>query len=88
MAVLIDSPLWLYRGVKHAHLVSDRSYDELHVFAGEIGLPLRAFQGDHYDVPLHMISYALESGAIQVDPRELLGRLIGAGLRRKRSKRF
>ena len=50
MAVLIDSPVWPWRGRRWSHLVSDVSYEELHAFAGtELGIPRRAFQGDHFD---------------------------------------
>jgi hypothetical protein len=31
--------------------VSVESYDELHAMAAALGIPRRAFQGDHYDVP-------------------------------------
>ncbi len=52
MALLIDTPVWPWRGRLWSHLVSDVSYDELHAFVeAELGIPRRAFQGDHYDVP-------------------------------------
>ena len=52
VAVLIDTPVWPWRGRRWSHLVSDVSYDELHAFvAAELGIPRRAFQGDHYDIP-------------------------------------
>jgi Protein of unknown function (DUF4031) len=52
VAVLIDSPVWPWRGRRWSHLVSDLDYDELHAFVAEhLGIPRRAFQGDHYDIP-------------------------------------
>ena len=51
MAVLIDEPIWWFKGRRWSHLVSDVSYDELHAFAERAGIPRRGFQGDHYDVP-------------------------------------
>src|SRR4029450_3718553 len=52
VAVLIDTPVWPWRGRRWSHLVSDVSYEELHAFVEtELGIPRRAFQGDHYDVP-------------------------------------
>jgi Protein of unknown function (DUF4031) len=33
MAVLIDAPIWWFRGRRWSHLVSDVSYEELHAFA-------------------------------------------------------
>ncbi len=87
MALLIDPPVWPWRGRRWSHLVSDVSYDELHAFVqGELGIPRRAFQGDHYDVPEDLYDEAVRSGAQAVGCRELLTRLRGAGLRlRKRA---
>ena len=85
MALLIDKPVWPWRGRLWSHLVSDVSYDELHAFVqGELGIPRRAFQGDHYDVPEELYDVAVAAGAEPVGGRELLSRLVGAGLRRKK----
>ena len=82
MAVLIDTPVWPWRGRKWSHLVSDVSYDELHAFVtAELGIPRRAFQGDHYDVPEDLYDIAVAAGAEPVGARELLSRLLAAGLR-------
>ena len=51
MAILVDEPLWWWRGRRWCHLVSDVSLTELHEFAATIGIPARSFQGDHYDIP-------------------------------------
>ncbi len=88
MTVLIDSPVWPWRGRRWSHLVSDVSHDELHAFvAAELGIPRRAFQGDHYDVPEELYEHAVTAGALPVGSRELLSRLRAAGLRRKKSRR-
>ena len=85
MTVLIDTPVWHWRGRRWSHLVSDVSYEELHAFvAAELGIPRRAFQGDHYDIPEDLYDVAIEAGAQPVDARELLSRLRAAGLRRKK----
>jgi hypothetical protein len=86
VSVLIDSPVWPWRVRRWSHLVSDVSYDELHAFVtAELGLPRRAFQGDHYDIPEDLYDIAVEAGAVPVGARELLSRLVAAGLRvRKR----
>ena len=81
MAVLIDEPLWWFRGRRWSHLVSDTSLDELHTFAQGVGIPRRAFQGDHYDVPEEHRPTMLEAGAVEVESRELVRRLRAAGLR-------
>jgi len=82
VAVLIDTPVWPWRGRRWSHLVSDVSYDELHAFvAAELGIPRRAFQGDHYDIPEDLYDVAVAAGAEPVGARELLARLLAAGLR-------
>jgi hypothetical protein len=87
VALLIDDPVWPWRGRRWSHLVSDVSYEELHAFVqGELGIPRRAFQGDHYDVPEELHDVAVAAGAQAVDGRELLGRLMAAGLRRKKPR--
>ena len=87
MAVLIDSPVWAWRGRLWSHLVSDVSYDELHEFvARELGIPRRAFQGDHYDIPADLYDIAVAGGAEPVGARELLSRLRGAGLRLRKTR--
>ena len=83
MTVLVDAPIWRWRGRLWAHLVSDQSVDELHAFAAELGLPPQAFHGDHYDLPSDLRDDAIALGAIAVDGRELVRRLRAAGLRRR-----
>lgn len=82
MAVLIDTPVWPWRGRLWSHLVSDVDYEELHAFVStELDIPRRAFQGDHYDVPEELYDRAIAAGAEPVGCRELLQRLVAAGLR-------
>jgi hypothetical protein len=81
MAVLIDQPLWWWRGRRWCHLVSDESLAELHAFAASAGIPRRGFQGDHYDVPEEHRDRLVAAGAREVDSRELVRRLRAAGLR-------
>nr|WP_246314608.1 DUF4031 domain-containing protein [Kineococcus aurantiacus] len=64
-----------------AHLASDTSSAELHAFADLLGVPRRAFEGDHYDVPVERIPEAVALGAELVTTRELLARVRAAGLR-------
>jgi len=84
MAILVDRAVWPWRGRRWAHLVSDESYDELHRFAARLGIPRRAFQGDHYDVPTEYRDRAIELGAEAVDSRVLVRRLRESGLRKPR----
>lgn len=81
MAVLIDPPYWPAHGTRFSHLVSDVSYVELHDFAAANGLPERAFDRDHYDVPMARYEMLVAAGALAVDSRVLLARLVAAGLR-------
>ncbi|MEM9517283.1 MAG: DUF4031 domain-containing protein [Actinomycetota bacterium] len=81
MAILIDEPRWWWRGRRWCHLVSDVSYDELHDFAAELGIPRRVFQGDHYDIPEEHRDEVVAAGAVEVESRELVRRLRAAGLR-------
>jgi hypothetical protein len=81
VAILVDDARWWHRGLRWCHLVSDESLDELHAFAQRVGLPRRAFHGDHYDVPEEHRAAVVEAGAREVDSRELLRGLRTAGLR-------
>lgn len=84
MTVYIDPPTWPGRGLLWSHLVSDVSYDELHLFAASLGIPRRAFERDHYDLPAHRYADAVAAGAIEVSSREVVRLLHAAGLRRPR----
>ena len=86
MAVLVDEPIWPFRGSLWCHLVSDTSYEELHELASRLGIPLRGFQGDHYDVPADLRDAAIALGAQPVSGRELITRLRAAGLRRRKGE--
>lgn len=69
------------------HLVSDTSLRELHSFADWIGVPRRAFQGDHYDIPEEARPVAIEEGAIVVTSREIVLALYACGIRRPPAER-
>lgn len=81
MTVLIDPPSWPAHGTVFSHLVSDSSLEELHAFARAAGLPERAFDRDHYDVPAHRCAELVARGAVPVSGRELVRRLVASGLR-------
>ena len=84
--ILIDPPAVPAHGRLWSHLVSDTSYDELHEFAAAHGIPARGFERDHYDVPDQFYDRLVEAGAVPVSSRELVGRLVRAGLRRRKSE--
>lgn len=81
MAILVDQPRWPAHGTVWAHLVSDRSLEELHAFARANGLPSRSFDLDHYDVPAERLEQLVAAGARPVTGRELVARLHASGLR-------
>lgn len=87
MALLLDEAHWHWRGRMWCHLVSDHSLDELHAFAEWIGVPRRAFQGDHYDIPEEARPVAIEEGALVVTSREIVLALYAAGMRHRPADR-
>ena len=85
--ILVDPPTWPGHGRLWSHLISDSSYDELHAFARAVGIPVRGFERDHYDVPAELYEQVVAAGAVPVSSREVVRRLDAAGLR-KRKRRF
>ena len=81
MAVYLDPPLWPAHGTHFSHLISDTSLDELHAFAAAAGIPERAFDGDHYDVAEARYDALVGAGAVPVEGRVLVRKLIASGLR-------
>jgi predicted metal-dependent HD superfamily phosphohydrolase len=89
MALYLDPPLWPAHGTHFSHLVSDSSLEELHAFAAGAGIPERAFDCDHYDVPERRFDDLVAAGAIPVEARILVRKLMASGLRipaRERNK--
>jgi len=86
VAILVDPATWPGRGRLWCHLVSDTSYDELHAFAQACGIPGRAFERDHYDIPAERRHEVVAAGAVEVRSRELVQRLTAAGLRRPKHR--
>lgn len=84
MSLLVDPPAWPAHGRLWSHLVSDESLPELHAFASGLGVPRQAFDRDHYDVPAEAYAAVVAAGAEPVDSRELVARLVRAGLRQRR----
>lgn len=82
--ILIDPPVWPAHGTTFSHLVSDVSHEELKEFARAAGLPDRAFDRDHYDIPASRYDDLVALGAAPVRAKELVQRLIASGLRRRK----
>jgi len=83
MAIMIDDAQVPAHDRLWCHLASDLSFDELHAFVGQFQIPARGFDGDHYDVPVERRDVLVAAGAELVTSRELVRRLIAAGLRRR-----
>ncbi|WP_426988469.1 DUF4031 domain-containing protein [Pseudarthrobacter sp. Y6] len=89
MAIYLDPPVWPAHGTHFSHLISDTSLAELHAFAAAAGIPDRAFDGDHYDVAERRFDDLVAVGAIPVEARILVRKLIASGMRipaRQRNK--
>ena len=86
--ILVDLPTWPAHGRLWSHLASDTSYAEVHAFAERLGLPPRAFDGDHYDLVEDRYADAVDAGARPVTSREIVLALRAAGLRRRKRSRL
>jgi 8-oxo-dGTP pyrophosphatase MutT (NUDIX family) len=86
MAIWIDPPSWPAHGRLWSHVISDTSYDELHVFAAQAGIPARGYDGDHFDVPEESYAALVAAGARPTDGKELARLLRGSGLRFQKRK--
>lgn len=85
MTVMVDAAVWRWQDGRWAHMASDSSLEELHTFAARLGLPRVGFHGDHYDVDERTRTRAIRLGALETDPRRLVGCLRRAGMRRRRT---
>lgn len=86
MTLLIDPANSPGHGRLWSHLASDSSYAELHHFAQSLGIPQRGFDRDHYDIPAERYDAVVDAGATPVTSRELIARLLAAGLRRRKAE--
>jgi muramoyltetrapeptide carboxypeptidase len=86
VTLLIDPPNSPGHGRLWSHLASDTSYAELHRFAQSLGIPQRGFDRDHYDIPAERYGSVVAAGAVPVSSRELIARLLAAGLRRRKAE--
>lgn len=84
VAIYVDPPRWSGHGRLWSHLVSDDSVEELHAFAAAAGIPRRAYEGDHYDVPAERYQELVAAGALPVETRQLLRILVDSGLRMRK----
>lgn len=59
------------------HMIADTEA-ELHAMADRIGLPRRAYQGDHYDLVPEGRAFALAFGAEEMETRTMARRVCAA----------
>jgi hypothetical protein len=86
MTIIVDPPNAAGHGRLWSHLASDTSFEELHEFARALGIPERGFDRDHYDVPSEWYAEVVARGVEPVSSRELVQRLVRAGLRRRKAR--
>lgn len=86
VAILIDPPRPEAHGRRWSHVVSDSDLDELHAFAGSVGIPARSFEGDHYDVPEERYADIVAAGARPTPARDLIRALQASGLRMQKRR--
>jgi hypothetical protein len=86
VTLLIDPPNAPGHGRLWSHLARDESFEELHRFAESLGIPRRGFDRDHYDIPEGWYATAIWLGAHPVTSREIVTRLVEAGLRRPKHR--
>jgi hypothetical protein len=51
-----------------------------------VGIPVRGFERDHYDVPAELYEQVVAAGAVPVSSREVVRRLDAAGLRKRKRR--
>ena len=77
MSVYVDDAIWTWRGLKWAHLLADDT-DELHRFAGRLGIHRTSYQGPprtwvpHYDLTSYERRRAIALGAIPCSREEIV----------------
>ncbi len=77
MSVYVDEPIWRWRGLRWAHLLSD-DLNELHRFAHRLGIHRLSFQAPprssspHYDITAFERQRALAYGAIACSRAEIV----------------
>jgi hypothetical protein len=70
MTVYVDRMQAPFKGMLMCHMIAD-SEQELHAMAAAIGMQRKSYQGDHYDVPMHMKELAIRMGAREIGMRQL-----------------
>ena len=77
MAVYVDEAIWVWEGMRWAHLIADNE-QELHRFAAALGIPRLVYQGPpktahpHYDITALERRRAIAQGAIVCSREEIV----------------
>ena len=69
MAIWVDDMFAPYRRMKMCHMIADFE-SELHKMAERIGVQLKWYQGDHYDISMVKRQLAIEFGATPITWRQ------------------
>jgi hypothetical protein len=83
MSVYVDNVRIPFGRMRMSHMIADTS-DELHAFAGRLGIERRWIQNpgtprEHYDVSISKRREALALGAREVSSKEIVQRMQAAG---------
>jgi hypothetical protein len=70
VTVYVDDMRASYGRMVMCHMVADTE-EELHAMASQIGVALRWYQGDHYDICLAKRDLAVRLGAVEVTMRQI-----------------
>lgn len=77
MSVYVDAAIWQHAGRKWCHMLAD-SEEELHRFAGRLGIKRSSYQGPpltknpHYDLTAYERDLAIRLGALPVTRHEIV----------------
>lgn len=70
MTVYVDNMRARFGRMVMCHMIADTE-EELHAMARRIGVKLRWYQGDHYDICLAKRALAVQHGAVEVTMRQI-----------------
>lgn len=78
MSVYVDAPIWSFGRMTMCHMIAD-DLEELHAMADRIGIQRKWFQSHasypHYDICKSKRALAVGFGAVELDRRQLVGKI-------------
>ena len=71
MTVYVDLSVYPFGRMVMCHMMADTT-EELHQMVDVIGIDRKHFQDDHYDICKAKRKLAVEAGAVEITPREMV----------------